>query len=109
MAVGEYRHVVTLQAFTRQPDGEGGWIESWTDLDPAQWDVSIVRATVRDLERVGSGTILTTATHIIEGRYRPDVTLNARLMFEGRAFAVTGFDNVQERDRILRLIVEEQI
>ena len=109
MAVADYRHVVTVQSFTRTPDGGGGWIEAWTDLDPAQWDVSIVRATVRDLERVGSGTILTTATHIIEGRWRPDITLSSRLMFDGRAFAVTGFDNVQERDRILRLIVEEQI
>ena len=110
MAIGSYRHVVTLQGpGVLVPDGEGGWTEGWADLDPAKWDVSIVRATAADLERVGAGTILTTATHVIEGRYRPDITLATRLVFEGREFAITGIDNLEERDRTLRLIAEEQI
>jgi len=110
MAIGSYRHVVTVQDPTAlMPDGEGGWTEGWADLDPAKWDVSIIRATARDLERVGAGTILTTATHVIEGRYREDVSLTTRLLFEGRVFAITGIDNVEERDITLRLIAEEQI
>ena len=110
MAIGEYRHRGTFQDPTALvPDGEGGWIEGWADLDPPDWPVRITPATVRDLERVAAGTILSSATHVIEGRWRPDVSLKSRLLFEGRIFHVTGINNVDERDMTMRLLVEEQL
>ena len=51
MPIGDYRHVVTFQTVVKSPDGDGGITENWIDLDPATWDVAILPATVRDLER----------------------------------------------------------
>ena len=64
------RHVSDPTAMV--PDGEGGFIEGWADLDPADWPVRITPATARDMERVASGTVITSATHVIEGRWRPE-------------------------------------
>jgi SPP1 family predicted phage head-tail adaptor len=109
-AIGTYRHVVTVQAPTGSvADGEGGWTEGWADLTPAEWHVSISPASARDLERVGSGTVITSATHLITGRYRPDVTTATRALFEGRLFAITGVRNTDERNVVLECTAEEQL
>ena len=110
MTIGDYRHVVTVQDPTGMvSDGEGGFTEGWTDLDPATWDVRISPATARDLERVGAGTVITTATHVITGRHRPDVSTGARVLFERRIFQVTGLRNIDERDVTLECTAEEQL
>jgi len=110
MDIGTYRHVVTVQEATGTvPDGEGGFTEGWVDLTPAKWDVSINPATARDLERAASGTIITTATHVITGRYRPDVTTESRVVFEGRIFHITGVRNLEERNRTLECTAAEQL
>jgi SPP1 family predicted phage head-tail adaptor len=108
--IGEYRHVVTVQAPSGMvPDGEGGYTEGWTDLDPAKWDVSINPATARDLERVAAGTVITTATHIITGRYRSDVDTGTRVLFKGRIFHLTGVRNPEERNITLECTADEQL
>ena len=91
------------------PDGEGGWIEGWADLDPPDWAISITPATARDMERVAAGTVITSATHLITGRWRPDITLKTRILFEGRIFHITAIRNPQERDLIMELLAEEQM
>lgn len=108
--IGTFRHVVTVQEPSGMiPDGEGGFTEGWTDLDPAKWDVSITPATARDLERVGAGTVITTATHIITGRYRSDVDTTTRVLFEGRTFHLTGVRNPEERNETLECTADEQL
>jgi len=110
MAIGDYRHRGTFQDPTMMvPDGEGGFIEGWADLVPADWPVRITPATARDMERVASGTVITSATHLIEGRWRPDVSTTTRMLFEGRIFHITGIHNVEERDITMRLLAEEQV
>ena len=76
MAIGDYRHVVEFQTPTTGPDGDGGIVESWANLDPP-WNVAITPATVRDLERTTAGTVVATATHVIRGRYRSELVLFA--------------------------------
>jgi len=108
MAIGEYRHVVTFQTPTTGPDGDGGVTETWGDLLP-RWHVAIQPATVRDLERNAGGAIVATATHIIRGRYRSDVTVAARMVFDGRVFRITGIANPKERNRELWLFAVETV
>lgn len=96
MRIGECRHVVRFQSPTVAPDGDGGTVEAWTDLEPV-WHVAIYPATVRDLERQTAATIVATATHVIHGRYRPDVKVDARMLFEGRTFRITGVNTPRER------------
>jgi head-tail adaptor len=110
MAIGDYRHRGVLQdPSTLVPDGEGGWLEGWADLDPPDWPMSITPATARDMERIAAGTVITSATHVITGRWRPAVSTKTRVLFEGRIFHITGIQNVDERDVTLRLLAEEQI
>jgi len=61
------------------------------------------------MERIAGGTVITSATHVIEGRWRPDVSTKTRVLFEGRIFHITSIINVEERDITMRLVVEEQI
>jgi len=108
MAIGTYRHVVTFQVPITVPDGDGGFVESWGDLAPP-WPVAIEPANVRDLERRAAGTIIAAATHIVSGRYRADVTIEARMVFEARTFRVAGIRNVDERGIAMQLFVVETL
>jgi len=96
MGIGALRHVVVFQVPATVADGDGGYTDTWIDLDPP-WFVSIRPASVHDLERRAAGTVTATATHVIAGRYRPDVGLDARMIFDGRTFLITGVQNVDER------------
>ena len=110
MGIGDYIHVVTVQNPTGVvPDGEGGFTEGWTDLDPAKWDVSITPATARDLERVGAGTVITTATHLITGQYRSDVSTQTRVLFEGAIYHITGARDPDKRHETLECTADEQL
>jgi len=108
MAIGEFRHLVQFQTPTTGPDGDGGVIETWVNLDP-RWPVAIHPATVRDLERNAASTVVATATHIIRGRYRADVTVKARMLFDGRTFQITGIASPKERKRELWLFAVETV
>jgi head-tail adaptor len=93
MGIGDFRHVGTLQAITSIPDGGGGTVDTWIDLPPA-WPIDIRPATVRDLERQTAGTTVATATHVIHGRYRPDVTIDARILWAPGGGAVFPLDEL---------------
>jgi SPP1 family predicted phage head-tail adaptor len=91
------------------PDGDGGFTHTYAPLVPPTWWVEIKPATARDLERIGSGTVLSTATHLVTGRYRSDVTTQTRLTFHERVFSVTGRMNPGERNRELVLVCVEVV
>jgi head-tail adaptor len=92
-------HRVTLQnPGPGAPDGDGGFLQSWTDLAPASMYVSIQPATARELERVTAGTALSTASHIVTGPYHPQVTTQTRILFSGRTLFVIGVANPEERN-----------
>ena len=56
MAIGDFRHTVFFQKpGPAVPDGDGGYTQSWIDLVPPAWRVSIEPATSADLERVTVG------------------------------------------------------
>ena len=103
-----YRHLVLLQdPGPAVPDGDGGFTNSWVDLAPPTWHCSIAPATAKDLERVANGTVLSTNTYIVKGRYRPDVVTTSRLVFNGRLFSITGASNPEERNITLELVAVE--
>lgn len=108
MGIGNFRHVGTVQAPETVPDGDGGTTQIWTDLPPA-WPIDIRPAAVRDLERQTAATIVATATHVIHGRYRADVTILCRVVFEGRLFQITGLARPLERPIDLFVFAKEMI
>jgi SPP1 family predicted phage head-tail adaptor len=109
-SIGSDRHLVTFEnPGIATPDPDGGYTEAWTPTTPATWYVSIRPASARDLERTTAGTVTATATHIVHGRYHPQVTTKTRMLFEGRIFHVNGVANLEERDREMQLFCEEQL
>lgn len=110
MTTDAYRHTVVLQnPGPAVPDGDGGSTQSWTDLAPRTWKCSIEPATAKDLERITSGTVLATATEILKGRHRADVTTQTRVIFGGRVLSVTGVGNPEERNITLELACVEVV
>ena len=108
--IGDYRHLVLFQSpGAPVANGDGGFTQSWTDLVPGAWHVSIEPATARDLERVAAGTVLSTASHIVKGRYHPGVNTSTRMIFGGRTFSITGKANIQERSIHMELIAVEVV
>jgi len=106
-ASGAYRHRVTVQVpGAAVPDGDGGSTVSWTDANPATWAVSLGAARA-DGEQAMAGTTIATATHLVRGRYRTDITTHVRLGYGARLFNVLSVRNVDERDRLLELVCAE--
>ena len=96
------------------PDGEGGYIPGWEALDPPQMFVSIAPASQTDLERSAAGTVISTATHLINMLYHPGVTILTRVRYTApgkgeRIFQVTALRNPDEACRELVLVAEEQL
>lgn len=110
MPIGAYRHRVAVSnpgGYT--PDSDGGFTSGYAPADPPVVDCSIQAATVRDMERVTAGTVLTTATHLIRCRFHKGITTATRLTFKGRTFEVQSVQNVDERDIALVLICAEVV
>jgi len=107
---GRRIHVIGLQAPGLPiPDGDGGVIESWTDLDPPTVKASIDIATARDLEHLPAGTVIAQAAHVIRMPYHPGVTTTTRILFRGRAFSLTSVVNPEERNIQLECIGVEVV
>lgn len=110
MTIGEHRHLVLLQApGAPVPDGDGGFTQTWTDLSPNTWYCSIKPATARDLERVAAGTVISSASHIVEGRYHAGITTKTRIIFNSRTLTVTGVSNPEERNITTICTAEEVV
>lgn len=110
MGRSDYRHLVTLQGpTTTVPDGQGGYVQTPAAFTPPTWYCSIRPASQRELERVTSGTTLTTATHIVEGDYRPDITTSTQILFNSRTLFVNSVTNPEERNITLVLLCNEVV
>ena len=89
MARGDLRHALALEnPGLPVPDGEGGFTEGWTPLDPPTMWASIEPAAATDLQRVvGDAQVIATASHLIELDYHPDITIKTRLTWTRPAAA----------------------
>ena len=84
------------------PDGDGGYTQSWIDVSPAAWKVSIRPATAADLERTAAGSVLSMASYLVEGAFHPGVTTASRMvgvsaLVAGKVFSIVGVINPELR------------
>jgi SPP1 family predicted phage head-tail adaptor len=106
--IGQYRHLVSLvQPGTAPPDPDGGWGETWVPLTPPTWHCAIQAASARDLQRLSGGTISTTATHLVRGRYHPQLSAKARIQFGARVFDVQSVHDLDQRQIEVECICAE--
>lgn len=108
MDIGALRHRITIQTDgTPVPDGDGGYTQA-PQVFATAW-ASITPATARDLERVVSGTVMASASHLIRLRYLSGVTTQMKVLFGSRTFSITGVMNPEERNRELVLTAVEVV
>jgi Phage head-tail joining protein len=83
--IGDRPHRLTLQqANPPQPDGDGGFLQTWSNLNPPQVWGKVAPAVQGDLERLGAGTVLTTHSRIVLVPYHPQLRTLARLQWVDR-------------------------
>jgi head-tail adaptor len=86
IAIGSLRQVGTLSAPSASvPDGDGGFTQTWTPLDPAEWRFAIQVASVRAAERLFAGTVTAHASYIFTGRFHPGITTKTRIVWVDRS------------------------
>jgi hypothetical protein len=109
--IGGDRHLVRFEnPGPPVSDGSGGYTESWAPLSPATWWVSIRRATVRDLERFMAGTVLSTASFLVHGRYHAGVTIESRMLeADGTVYQVKDIAIVREQNWEMILFCEADV
>jgi SPP1 family predicted phage head-tail adaptor len=99
VSIADCPHRVQLQnPGAPVPDGDGGYTTPWVDCVPPQMWAQILPATQRNAEKVASGTVITTATHIITMPFHPQVTTHSRLIYDGRTFNITSAASPGERN-----------
>jgi hypothetical protein len=110
MPIGDYKHLVVFQdPGPALPDGAGGYTQTWADLAPGTWRVSVRPAGVGDLERVGSGTVITQGASIVAGHYHAGVSTRSRMLYNGKTWSVTGARFVDTIPPSMELAVVEQM
>jgi len=107
--IGRDQHLVMFEEpGAPEPDGEGGYTETWVPLSPSTWYVRIRPATARDVESVLAGTVITHLSHMVHGRFHPGVTTKSRMQFEGRKYQVTSVVNIDARGQEMELAADLQ-
>lgn len=91
------------------PDGAGGYTQTWADIPPGTWRVSVRPAAVADLERLGAGTVITQGASVVRGHYHAGVSTRSRMLFNGKTWSITGVVSVDTIPPAMELAVVEQI
>lgn len=107
VTVGDMRTRVTFQVSSRTSDGQGGFVESWANLDADPGYVWGYLAATSSRERLFAEQMQYQRTHVLLIRFRPDITNEMRLTYDNRTFQVKGTRNPEERNYFLQVDLEE--
>jgi hypothetical protein len=88
MGIGDYRHVVTLE-------------HPAVAIDPPTWYCSLQSAAAQVVDGM--------TAFYVRGRFHPGLTLETRLIFEGRTFQVQSISDVDERHQDVVVLAVEVV
>ena len=116
IVVGRHRKRIALDEPTRTPDGDGGYTETWTALNPSEAFAGFEDATVQNMEQHFANTVEAKASHLLHMRYGDgeDVTQKTRITWVDKhgtshVMFVRGVRNVDQLDIELVLACEEVV
>jgi SPP1 family predicted phage head-tail adaptor len=104
MRAGELRNLITIQKPARAQDSSGSTAETWNTL-------CTVWASIRPLkgrEYYAANQAQMEVTHEITIRYMRNVSAENRIVFGNRTFEVKAVMNVNEENRWLSMVCEEE-
>lgn len=96
---------VTIRQEANTDDGMGGFTEGWSDIATV-WAGIKPRSAKEFLEAEG---LENTLSHTVTIRYRSDVRPDMQVVYDSRHFHITGVVNVEEANRYLQLMCEEEV
>lgn len=99
-------HRITIQEPVYTSDGEGGNTVSWSDA-MSVW--AEIRSRNSGDERVFSGKIESTITHMITMRYKADIDAKMRISYNGRLFNIRRVIDVDAKGILLSIMAEEGV
>jgi SPP1 family predicted phage head-tail adaptor len=103
VTAGMLRTPVEFQRKTREPDGAGGWLDTWGTIPGAAqlaWEKSLSGS-----ERLLASRLDATTTGRIVVRYFAGLTGNDRVLIEGRPHNIKFVNDVERRKRWLEIDV----
>ena len=104
MRAGRLRHRITIQNPTKQRNQVGETVLAWKDLATVWAAVEPVSGK----EFFAAKQVIAEVTHKIRTRYRPGISPQSRVLFNGRTFEVNSVINRDERNRELEIMATEQ-
>jgi len=97
-----------------QPDGEGGYVDTFQPCTPPGDWASIDPAPSNNFERALAGTVASSVTHEVGLRYRPDIDMRTQITFvdrtgRSRKLWVRAIENPRQGEERLVLGCEEKL
>lgn len=105
MRIGRLRHVVTLQKKMENPDGSGGYVQTWADLD-------LVRALVRQesaTEQRAPGEVQNVVNHRVLIRNCVWLGVNDRVLWGSRHLEIHGITWPKPDQSMMELVCREVV
>lgn len=87
----------------REPDGVGGYTESWEALATVWCEVTPLSAK----ERMFADKLEQLVTHRIKVRHLLGLDATMRILFKGRIFQIQGIINPNEQGRFIEIMAAE--
>jgi len=103
MKTGRLRHLCTIQMPSQTKDAAGGITKTWTEITKAWCDIRPVTGS----EKYMSHQKYATATHEVFTRWIDGINPKMQLVARGRVFEIIAVLNINERDRMMKIIAKE--
>lgn len=104
VAIGELRHVIEIQTYTEEQQGDYGQTRTWTTVKKVRAKIEPVSGMVKfDTMQINQ-----TVTHKITIRFYPNVTSENWILFDNRRLRIRYVKNFLERTMWLELLCEEE-
>lgn len=102
--------LIGLQAPKEAPDQAGGFEVLWVDVAKVWAEVQALNYNKLSVgEHFQFGQLLSLSAYQITIRYRKNMATNMRIIYDGRVFNIRRIINIEEKNRLLRLIAEEGV
>jgi len=103
MRIGKLKHLGSIEKYVNTPDAMGGIAKQWELMTEAYCSLKPLNGN----EKYVSQEKHATATHQVLMRYVGGLDTKMRLLVRGRIFEIKAILNINEEDKMLQLIVEE--
>ncbi len=105
MRAGQLKHLLSIERVTEIQNSFGEPIKEWQEIAKVYGSIYPIRG----IERYMSMEKHARATHEINIRYISSITPKDRIIYQNRVFEIISIFNLGERNRQLKIIVEEQV